>query len=128
MPEILKTPPISDDKPKTSPVTLAVGAVVVLAMAGSLWFLFAPFENRVQPASQGTAPAKMSEAEQDYAKNLRFENLALSRAENFLHAELLEPPATVLARGFTPDSSAEIVARDPVRLQVKVNRVAWPER
>jgi len=102
MPEILKTPQISDQKPKTSPVTLAVGAVVVLAIAGSLWFLFTPFENSVQPASQGTAAAKMSEAEQDYAKNLRFENLALSRAENFLHQEVTTLNGEVVNAGKQP--------------------------
>ena len=52
MPEILKTPESSDDKPRTSPITLAVGAVVVLAIAGSLWFLFAPLQNKLRPVGQ----------------------------------------------------------------------------
>ena len=102
MPEILKTPESSDDKPRTSPITLAVGAVVVLAIAGSLWFLFVPLQNKLRPVGQGAAATKMSDAEQEYAKNLRFENLALSRAENFLHQEVTTLNGEVVNAGKQP--------------------------
>jgi len=102
MPEILKTPESSDDKPRTSPITLAVGAVVVLAIAGSLWFLFAPLQNKLRPVGQGAAATKMSDAEQEYAKNLRFENLALTRAENFLHQEVTTLNGEVVNGGEQP--------------------------
>jgi hypothetical protein len=101
MPEILKTPQSSDDKPTTSPITFAVGAVVVLAIAGSLWFLFAPLQNKLRPVGQGAA-TKMSDAEQEYAKNLRFENLVLSRAENFLHQEVTTLKGEVVNGGKQP--------------------------
>ena len=102
MPEILKTPESSDDKPRTSPITLAVGAVVVLAIAGSLWFLFAPLQNKLRPVGQGATATKMSDAEQEYAKNLRFENLALTRAENFLHQEVTTLNGEVVNGGKQP--------------------------
>jgi hypothetical protein len=102
MPELLKTPKTSNDKPKTSPITLAVGTVVVLALAASLWFLFAPLQNKLAPVGEGKAPTKMSDAEQEYARNLRFENLALSRAENFLHQEVTTLNGEVVNGGKQP--------------------------
>ena len=102
MPEILKTPQISDEKPKTSPITLAAGALVVLAIAGSLWFLFAPLQNKVQPVGQRIAATKMNDAEREYVKSLRFENLALSRAENFLHQEVTTLTGEVVNGGKQP--------------------------
>lgn len=88
MPEILKTPDTAEENPKISVITLVVAAVVVLAVAASLWFLFEPLQNKKGPADRGTAGLKMGDAEQEYAKNLRFENIGLSRAENFLHQEV----------------------------------------
>jgi len=101
MPEILTTPQIPEEKPKTSVITLVLAAVVVLAIAGSLWFLFAPLQNKTGHAGQGAA-AKMSDAEQEYAKNLRFENIALSRAENFLHQEVTTLNGEVVNGGKQP--------------------------
>jgi len=100
MPEILR-PQIPEDKPKTSAITLVIGAVVVLALAGSFLFLFTPLQNKTEHGALGTA-APMSEAEQEYAKNLRFENIALSRAENFLHQEVTTLNGEVVNGGTRP--------------------------
>ena len=102
MPEILTTPQIPEEKPKTSVITLVIAAVVVLAIAGSLWFLFTPLQNKTEHAGPGAAAAKMSDAEQEYARNLRFENIALSRAENFLHQEVTTLNGEVVNGGKQP--------------------------
>ena len=102
MPEILTRPQLPEDKPKTSVITLLIAAVVVLAIAGSLWFLFAPLQTRTEHGGQGTAATKMSDAEQEYAKNLRFGNIALSRAENFLHQEVTTLNGEVVNGGTRP--------------------------
>jgi hypothetical protein len=63
-------------------LTLAAAAVVIV-VAG-LYFL----PGRQSP-SRGTAPeAHFGSAEQAYAPKLQIENVALSRAENFLHQEV----------------------------------------
>ncbi len=71
-----------------SRVTLALVAIVLLVMGTSLWFLLKPTPT---PPS-GTLPVmvipKMGDAELEYAKTVRVENMALSRAENFLHQEV----------------------------------------
>lgn len=98
MPEIL----IPEEKPKTPVITLVIAVVVVLAIAGSFWFLFAPLQSKPEHAGQGTVATKMSDAEQEYAKNLRFENIALSRAENFLHQEVTTLNGEVVNGGTRP--------------------------
>ena len=80
------------------PVTLVLAAVVVLVIAASLWFLF-----KSPPAPQNTlqlvVTPRMSDSEKDYAKNLRVENIAMSRAENFLHQEVTILNAEVVNAG-----------------------------
>lgn len=102
MPELLKTRDIPRDKPQTSVITLVVAAVVVLAMAGSIWFLSTPLQNKTQPSGHEMGVMKMGPAEQDYAKNLRFEKIGLSRAENFLHQEVTTLNGEVVNGGALP--------------------------
>lgn len=102
MPELLKTPDIPQDKPQSSVITLVVAALVVLAMAGSIWFLFAPLQDKMQPSGHERAVMKMGPAEQEYAKNVRFEKITLSRAENFLHQEVTTLNGEVLNGGTLP--------------------------
>ena len=80
-------------------VTLVLAAIVVFVIAASLWFLF----KSPPPPQQGTLPLvvtpRMSDAEKDYATNVRVENLAMSRAENFLHQEVTILNAEVVNGG-----------------------------
>jgi hypothetical protein len=63
-------------------LTLAAAAVVIVV--GGLYFL----PGRQSP-SRGTAPEmRLGPTEQSYVPQLRVENAALSRAENFLHQEV----------------------------------------
>jgi hypothetical protein len=65
---------------------LILSAVAVLVIAGALYFL----PGRQSPP--GSAPAATHFAfgagEQAYGSRMRIENIALSRAENFLHQEI----------------------------------------
>jgi hypothetical protein len=71
---------------KPSRLSLLLGLLVLAAIAFSLWHLL-----KTPPgpgAAQTNLQTKMSAAEQAYAKNIRIENIALSRAENFIHQEV----------------------------------------
>jgi hypothetical protein len=85
--------------PSHLPITLALAAVVVLVIAASLWFLF----KSPSPSPRGTlqlvVTPRMSDFEKDYAKNLRVENIVMSRAENFLHQEVTTMNAEVVNGG-----------------------------
>jgi hypothetical protein len=88
MDEPLHTSPEQDQHSGPSRITLALVAIVLLVIGTSLWFLLKP-----TPApTPGTLPVvvipKMGDADLQYARNLRVENIALSRAENFLHQEV----------------------------------------
>jgi hypothetical protein len=76
------------EKEKPSVVTIVIGCVVVAAIGVSLWAVFKTPENRPSIAVQINAPATMSPEEEAYARTIRIENIALSRAENFIHQEV----------------------------------------
>jgi len=107
---------------KRSPLTLIIGGVVALSIGLTFWFLF-----RVPLGAPGTYQArvdlKMTPAEQAYLKNIRTENIALSRAENFIHQEVTiltgevvnDGPEKILYLTFTvefADSMDQIALRE----------------
>ena len=87
MQETFENSELPENKPKGSSFTIAIGAVVAAAILVSLWFLFEPLQNR-DAAVKTTVGVKMNAAEQDYVKNIEIANIAMSRAENFLHQEV----------------------------------------
>lgn len=78
----------SPEKKKPSAVTVVIGFVVVAAIGVSLWALFKAPGNKPVTSVQFNIPATMSPEEADYARAIRVENIALSRAENFIHQEV----------------------------------------
>jgi hypothetical protein len=80
-------------------VTLLLAAIVVLVIAASLWFLFKSPPAPRQGTLQLVVTPRMTESEKDYARNLRVENIAMSRAENFLHQEVTILNAEVVNGG-----------------------------
>jgi len=80
-------------------LTLALAAIVVLVIAASLWFLFKPTPTPQQDTLHLVVTPKMSDSEKDYSKYLRVENVAMSRAENFLHQEVTTMNAEVVNAG-----------------------------
>lgn len=87
MQETFENPETPERKPKASPVTIAMGVVVAIAILLSLWFLFEPLQNRKATVRE-TVILKMSPAEQEYANKIEIGNIVMSRAENFLHQEV----------------------------------------
>jgi hypothetical protein len=88
MQDTFDDPGITESKPKLSPLTFGIAAVALVVVLLSLWFLFQPLPGRRTSGLQEAAQTKMTAAEQDYAKNIEVANLAMSRAENFLHQEV----------------------------------------
>ena len=80
-------------------VTLVLAAIVVFVIAASLWFLFKPTPAPQPGTVQLVVTPRMSDSEKDYAKNVRVENIAMSRAENFLHQEVTILNAEVVNGG-----------------------------
>lgn len=87
-------------------VTLVLAAIVVFVIAASLWFLFKPTPAPQPGTLQLVVTPRMSDSEKDYAKNLRVENIAMSRAENFLHQEVTVLNAEVVNAG--PQAIADL--------------------
>src|SRR5260370_41643198 len=87
MQQILHNQPDPDPK-KQLPIIPILGFLVLVAIAPVLWIaLRAPEVGAWRTALPGLA-AKMSPEEQAYAKSVQIENIALSRAENFLHQKV----------------------------------------
>ena len=80
-------------------VTVVLGVVVVLVIAASLWFLFKSPPPLPQATLELGVTPRMNASEKDYARNLRVENIAMSRAENFLHQEVTILNAEVVNEG-----------------------------
>jgi hypothetical protein len=80
--------PEPQEKRRVSLTTVAIAVVAVLAVGGSIWFLLAPMPGRNAPQPAATVNLQMQPAEQEYAKKIQIGNIALSRAENFLHQEV----------------------------------------
>lgn len=80
--------PEPQEKASLSPLSI-LAAVLVLAflIIGVLLFLREP-QGRLSPAGQANLPATMTAEETAYAKTIPIENIALSRAENFLHQKV----------------------------------------
>lgn len=105
MTDTMKNPENWPEGPKTSSVTIMLGAVVLLAILFSLWFLFAPPINQKATSGQISIAVKMIPAEQYYLPKIRVEKIALSRAENFIHQEV-----TILNAEVTNDGTQAVSA------------------
>jgi hypothetical protein len=82
-----ENPESPENKPESSHLTIWMGVLVAAAILLSLWFLFEPLQMRKASVPE-TMVVKMNPAEQDYARKIELGNIAMSRAENFLHQEV----------------------------------------
>jgi len=99
MQEPLLNPETKEEGVKRSPVTVILAVAVVVAIVTSVWFLLkSPLTSNPAPV-QTTVVLTMDSVERDYAKNLSVENIALSRAENFIHQEVTTLSGEVLNGG-----------------------------
>jgi hypothetical protein len=100
MQESFRNPEVAPDKRKLPVFSTIMIAVVLLAVAVSAWFLLQPPSVHAPPA--GSPNLAMTAAEQEYLKNIRIGNIALSRAENFLHQEVTVLNGEVYNAGSLP--------------------------
>ena len=106
MQEILQTQPGPEER-KPLPLNVLLGVLVVVAIALSFWFAFKTPAGGSARAGQPNVSVPMSAAEQAYAKNIQIENIALSRAENFIHQEVTILNADAVNAG--PQSVAVLI-------------------
>jgi hypothetical protein len=90
-----------EPQPKFSPVTVAMGLLVATAIILSLYFLFEPFRQNAVSVQQ-SVHVNMNPSEQDYIKKIGINNLAMSRAENFIHQEVTTMSGEVYNSGELP--------------------------
>src|SRR5215472_14021633 len=95
---VTPTNPASTERSKPPILTIVIAAVVLVAIAISIWMVL---NNPAKPIGliELNAPAKMNAQEQAYAKTMRIENIALSRAENFIHQEVTILKADIVNDG-----------------------------
>jgi hypothetical protein len=106
MQESFPNPEIAPDKPKLPVFSTIMIAVVLLAVAASAWFLLQP--SSVHAPQAGSPSLAMTSAEQEYLKNIQIGNIALSRAENFLHQEVTVLNGEVYNAGSLPVSGLRL--------------------
>jgi Protein of unknown function (DUF3426) len=104
MHDTFENPEPLGSKPKTSAFTVAMSAIVLLAILVSLWLLFAPLGSRRVTGLQEAGAVKMSPAEEEYTKKIAIEKIEMSRAENFLHQEVTTLSAELYNGGSEPVS------------------------
>jgi hypothetical protein len=86
--------------------TLIIGCVVGLAILASIWFVV-----MAVPSQHGgtiSATLELNSPERAYVQNLRIENVAMSRAENFLHQEVTNLNAEITNAGAQPVSGIAV--------------------
>jgi len=86
----MNTPLEGDEgqKKESSQRSVILFAVVSLVAVIGAWLVFAPSPSHKPPAGVTPARLQMTAAAQEYAKNIQIGNIAMSRAENFLHQEV----------------------------------------
>lgn len=87
MQEILQNTPDPEQR-KPLPLNILLGTLVVVAIVLTFWLAFKGPAGNSSRVAQPIVSVPMSQAEQAYAKSVRIENIALSRAENFIHQEV----------------------------------------
>jgi hypothetical protein len=96
------TEPISDspEEQQSRPIiTLVITAIVVTAMSLSAWFLFHEPPPKRDSFNGATIKLNMGSAEKEYLSKLFVKDIALSRAENFLHQEVTILTGTIMNGG-----------------------------
>lgn len=84
-------------------VTMLIAAIVIAAIAVSVWYLLKPPALSSNPiAIHQSLVAKMTPEEKAYVSNLHVENIAMTRAENGLHQEITTIAGDITNNGTQP--------------------------
>lgn len=90
----------SPGSPQNRPfITAIFAAIVVIAICASAWFLFHAPSPGGSTADKTTINIKMNSAETEYLGYIHVKDIAMSRAENFLHQEVTILSGTVVNAG-----------------------------
>jgi len=108
MQESFQNPEIASAKQKLSVFSVTMIGVVLLAVGASVWFLLQPSTVHAPATGSQAQQLQMTPAERAYLKNIQIGNVALSRAENFLHQEVTILNGEVLNAGSQPVSNLRI--------------------
>lgn len=100
----LETPDQPEPKSGRSWIAWMGAATIAIALAAVMW----PGSERRSAFSTRESHLPFGPAEQAYAPNLQIENLALSRAENFLNQEVTILAGRLTNAGDLPLSNVEI--------------------
>jgi hypothetical protein len=87
MQEILQNQPDPEHR-KPLPLNILLGALVIVAIALTFWLAFKSPRGSSSRDVSSNVFVPMSQAEQAYTKSIQIENIALSRAENFIRQEV----------------------------------------
>lgn len=109
MQDTFENPETPQPKPKLSPITVAMGLLVAAAIILSLYFLFEPFRQNAVSIRQ-SVPVSMNPAEHNYVEKIDISNIAMSRAENFLHQEVTTMSGEVYNSGDLPVVALSLTA------------------
>ena len=99
-----------ENKPEVPLVTIGIAVVVAATILLSLWFLFEPLKSRKRAVLTETVDLNMSPEEQEYSKKIEIGNIALNRAENFLHQEVTTLSGEVYNGGTEPVMGLRLTA------------------
>jgi hypothetical protein len=108
MPGTFENPETPQPKSNFS-LTVLMGVLVAAAVILTLYFLFEPFRRNAVAVHQ-SVPVNMNPAELDYVKKIEISNLAMSRAENFLHQEVTTMNGQVYNAGVLPVITLSLTA------------------
>lgn len=100
MPEIMQNQGPGENA-KPLPIAIFAAVLLLAGLAAILWLVFQSPQRQSSQVAQTNLP-KMSAEETAYAQNIRIENVALSRAENFLHQEVTILKADAVNAGSLP--------------------------
>jgi hypothetical protein len=110
MQEILQNSP--DEEPrKPPPLNILLGALVVVAIGLAFWLAFKSPPGASSRAGASSPSIPMTPAEQVYVQSMRIESIALSRAENFIHQEVIILNADAVNSGQQPVSGLGVTVQ-----------------
>jgi hypothetical protein len=99
-------PPKPTGERESSFLKLIVGvAVVVVGAIAAYDFFVAP---KSQPVARSQRHLAFGPKESEYASKIKFENIAMSRAENFAHQEITSLSGELVNQGDSPLKAVEI--------------------